>query len=107
MHLSHFPGWGWPQLAPSHSDRIQPAGPTPSDPPVTWCRNVEPGAHHECCPLLQALFITAKALPVATTTTVVSTMNTVFIGDLALVPQRMESNRAAHEPMLNEGGAVS
>jgi len=38
---------------------------------------------------LQALFITAKALPVATTTTVVSTMNTVFIGDLViLVPQR-------------------
>jgi hypothetical protein len=33
---------------------------------------------------LQALFITAKTLPVATTTTVVSTMNRAFIGDLVI-----------------------
>jgi hypothetical protein len=52
---------------------------------------------------LQALFITARALPVATTTTVVSTMNTAFIGDLViLVPQRRKSKRAADEPTLNE-----
>lgn len=67
----------------------QPAGPEPSDAPVTWCLKPEPGAHQACCPLLQALFITARALPVATTTTVVSTMNMALIGDLvSLVPQR-------------------
>jgi hypothetical protein len=51
---------------------------------------------------LQTLFSTAKALPVATTSIVVSTMNIAFIGDLALVPQRRKSNRATDEPMLNE-----
>jgi hypothetical protein len=75
--------------AASEPPAAQPAGPEPSDAPVTWCLKPEPGAHQACCPLLQALFITARALPVATTTTVVSTMNMALIGDLVSpVPQR-------------------
>jgi hypothetical protein len=52
---------------------------------------------------LQALFITAKTLPVATTTTVVSTTNMVFTGNLAIAgPRRLKANRAADEPKLND-----
>ena len=83
LDFSRSPDRPWMSLR-NRADVCQPAGPKPSDPPVTWCRKLDPGAHHACCALLQALFITAKALPVATTTTVVSTMNTVFIGDLVI-----------------------
>jgi hypothetical protein len=51
---------------------------------------------------LQALFIIAKALAVATTATAVSTMNMDFIGDLALrVPPTIENLIAADERTLN------
>jgi hypothetical protein len=45
------------------------------------CRTVDIGAHQACCPLLQALFMTARAPTTMTTSTVtVSTMDErVFI----------------------------
>ena len=51
---------------------------------LAWCRISETGAHHACLLLLQALFISAMALPVITSTTAARTINKgLFILNLA------------------------
>jgi hypothetical protein len=44
-----------------------------------WCRAVELGAHHSCCPVLQALFMTASVLTAATTNATRTMTKRVFI----------------------------
>jgi hypothetical protein len=53
--------------------------------PGLWCRMVDVGAHQACGPLLQALFMTARALPTTSTVTVRTINREVFI---ATSPER-------------------
>jgi hypothetical protein len=46
---------------------------------LIWCRIVDIGAHLACGPLLQALFMTSKALPTWSTVTVRSINIELFI----------------------------
>jgi hypothetical protein len=55
---------------------------TQAYPVFMWCRTVAIGAHHACWLLLQALFITASALTVTSTTATRIMTKGLFIATL-------------------------
>ena len=78
---------------------------------LMWSRMVDIGAHQACCPLLQALFMTAKAPTMSTVMVRIINME-VFICDLATAgpkAYRPRFSAVRNEPTLNTrvGGQAS
>jgi hypothetical protein len=63
-------------------------------PVLMWCRAVTIGAHQACSPLLQALFMTARA-PTMSTVTVRLINTEVFIANLPLRATEPTSRRSS------------
>jgi hypothetical protein len=71
---------------------------------LRWCRTEDIGAHQVCCLLLQALFMTARALPTTSTITVKMISTEVFIATSqprAPKPTNRRFSVVQNEPSMN------
>jgi hypothetical protein len=72
-------------------------------PVFIWCRTVDIGAHHTCWLLLQALFMVASALTVASATAMRTITKEVFIVTVLRARVKVSMNSACAARMGTKG----